>query len=134
MGLSFQDKLSLVESVGILRFEAANPNEVPGNRSISLDGSLHAGPHHPNAILKMTSIEERRDDNIGGDDNIQIVLIRSTDSSDKILQIKHNTHSQVNDSCMYHSCSMPSSHKKTYKLQDIRRRNESMRGFGSQMV
>jgi hypothetical protein len=70
-----------------LRFEAANPNAVPGTRSISLDGSLHAGPHHPNAIPEMTSIKERRDDDIGGDDNIQIVPIKSTDSSDEILQI-----------------------------------------------
>jgi hypothetical protein len=59
MRLSFQDELSLAESVGSLRFEAANPNAVPETRSISLDGSLHAGPHHPNAIPKMTSIEER---------------------------------------------------------------------------
>jgi hypothetical protein len=87
MRLSFQDELSLVESVGSLRFEAANPNAVPGTRSISLDGSLRAGPHHPNAIPKITSIEERRDDNIGRDDNIQIVSIKSTDSSDEILQI-----------------------------------------------
>jgi hypothetical protein len=35
----------------------------------------------------MTSIEERRDDDIGGDDDIQIVPIKSTDSSDEILQI-----------------------------------------------
>jgi hypothetical protein len=87
MGLSFQDELSLVESVGSLRFEAANPNAVPGTRSISLDRSLCAGPHHPNAIPEMTSIKERRDDNIGGDDNIQIVPIKLTDSSDEILQI-----------------------------------------------
>jgi hypothetical protein len=73
MGLSFQDKLSLVESVGSLRFEAANPNAVPGTRSISLDRSLRTGPHHPNAIPEMTSIEERRDDDIGRDDDIQIV-------------------------------------------------------------
>jgi hypothetical protein len=87
MGLSFQDELSLVESVSSLRFEAADPNAVPGTRSISLDGSLHAGPHHPNAISEMTSIKERTDDNIGGDDNIQIVPIKSTDSSNEILQI-----------------------------------------------
>jgi hypothetical protein len=51
MGLSFQDELYLVESVGSLRFEAADPNAVPETRSISQDGSLRAGPHHPNAIL-----------------------------------------------------------------------------------
>jgi hypothetical protein len=82
MGPSFQDELSLVESVGSLRFEAADPNAVLGT-----SGGLHAGPHHPNAIPEITSIEDRRDDNIGGDDNIQIVPIKSTDSSDKILQI-----------------------------------------------
>jgi hypothetical protein len=87
MGLSFQDKLSLVESVGSLIFEAANPNAVPGNRSISLDGSLHTGPHHPNSIPEMTSIAERRDDDIGRDDNIHIVPIKLTDSSDEILPI-----------------------------------------------
>jgi hypothetical protein len=87
MGLSFQDKLSLVESVSSLRFEAANPDAVPGTRSISLYGSLHAEPHNSNAILEMTSIKERRNDNIGGDDNIQIVPIKLTDSSDEILQI-----------------------------------------------
>jgi hypothetical protein len=87
MGLSFQDELSLVESVSSLKFEAADPNAVPETRSISLDGSLHAGPYHPNAIPEMTSIKERRDDDIGGDDDIQIVPIKLTDSSDKILQI-----------------------------------------------
>jgi hypothetical protein len=87
MGLSFHDEPSLEESVGSLRFEAADPNTVPGTGSISLDGSLCTGPHDPNAIPKMTSIEERRDDNIGRDDDIQIVPIKSTDSSDEILQI-----------------------------------------------
>jgi hypothetical protein len=87
MGLSFHDEPSLVESVGSLRFEAADPNAVPGTGSISLDGSLRTGPHNPNAIPEMTSIEERRDDDIGRDDNIQIVPIKSTDSSDEILQI-----------------------------------------------
>jgi hypothetical protein len=72
MGLSFQDEPSLVEAVSSLRFEATNPNAVPGTGSISLDGSLRAGPHDPNAIPEMTSIEERRD-NDGGGDNIQIV-------------------------------------------------------------
>jgi hypothetical protein len=70
MGLSFQDKLSLVESVSNLRFRAANPNAVLETRSISLDGSLCTGPHNPNAISEMTSINERRDDDIGRDDNI----------------------------------------------------------------
>ena len=73
MGLSFHDEPSLVESVGSLRFEAADPNAMPGTGSISLDGSLRTGPHDPNAIPEMTSIEERRDDDIGGSDDIQIV-------------------------------------------------------------
>jgi hypothetical protein len=72
MGLSFHDEPSLVEAVSDLRFEAANPNPIPGTGSISLDGSLHTGPHDPNAILEMISIEERRDGDIGGVD-IQIV-------------------------------------------------------------
>ena len=58
MGLSFHDEPSLVEAVGSLRFEAAG--------SISLDGSLHTGPHDPNAIPEMISTEERRDDDMGG--------------------------------------------------------------------
>jgi hypothetical protein len=70
MGLSFHDKPSLVESVGSLRFEAANSNAVQETGSISLDRSLRTGPYNLNAILKMTSIKERRDDNIGGSDNI----------------------------------------------------------------
>jgi hypothetical protein len=73
MGLSFHDEPSLVEAVGSLRFEAADPNAVPGTGSISLDGSLRTEPHDPNAIPEMTSIEERTDDDIGGGDDIQIV-------------------------------------------------------------
>jgi hypothetical protein len=73
MGLSFHDEPSLVEAVSNLRFEAADPNAVPETGSISLDGSLRTGPHDPNAIPDMTSIEARRDDDIGGGDDIQIV-------------------------------------------------------------
>ena len=73
MGLSFYDQPSLVEAVSSLRFEAADPNPIPGTGSISLDGSSRTGPHDPNAIPEMISIEERRDDNIVGDDDIQIV-------------------------------------------------------------
>jgi hypothetical protein len=75
MGLSFHDKPSLVEAVSSLRFEAADPNPIPGAGSISLDGSLRTGPHDPNAIPEMISIEERRDD------DIQIV------DTDEILQV-----------------------------------------------
>jgi hypothetical protein len=73
MGLSFHDEPSLVEAVGSLRFEAADPNAMPGTGSIGLDGNLRTGPHDPNAIPDLMSIEERRDDDIGGGDDIQIV-------------------------------------------------------------
>jgi hypothetical protein len=73
MGLSFHDEPSLVEAVSDLRFEAADRNPIPGTGSISLDGSLRTGPHDPNAIPEMISIEERRDDDIGGGDDIQMV-------------------------------------------------------------
>ena len=73
MGLSFHDEPSLVEAVGSLKFEAPDPNAMPGTGSISLDGSLRTGPHDPNAILDMISIEERRGDDMGGGDDIQIV-------------------------------------------------------------
>ena len=59
--------------MGSLRFEAANPNPSPGTGSISLDGSLRAGPHDLNAMPEMINIEERRDDDMAGDDDIQIV-------------------------------------------------------------
>ena len=73
MGLSFHDEPSFVEAVGSLRFEGANPNAMLGTGSISLDGSLRSGPHDPNAIPEMIDIEERRDDDIGRGDDIQIV-------------------------------------------------------------
>jgi hypothetical protein len=63
MGLSFHDEPSLVEAVSSLRFEAANPNAMPGTGDIGLDGSLDTGLHDPNAMI---SIEERRDNDIGG--------------------------------------------------------------------
>ena len=66
MGLSFHDEPSLVEAVGSLKFEAADPNAMPGTGSISLGRSLRTGPHDPNAIPEMISIEERRDNDIGG--------------------------------------------------------------------
>ena len=73
MGLSFHDEPSLVEAVSDLKFEAADRNPIPGTGSISLHGSLRTGPHDPNAIPEMISIEERRGDDMGGDDDIQIV-------------------------------------------------------------
>jgi hypothetical protein len=78
MGLSFHDEPSLVEAVSDLRFEAADRNPIPGTGSISLDGSLRTGPHDSDTIpdLEMMTIrdsEERRDDDIGGNDDIQMV-------------------------------------------------------------
>ena len=92
MRLSFHDEPSLVEAVGSLQFEAADPNPIPGTGSISLDGSLRTEPHNPNAIPEMISIEERRDDDIGGDDDIQIVYrwtykVDRQPTGDEILQI-----------------------------------------------
>jgi hypothetical protein len=72
MGLSFHDEPSLVEAVGSLKFETADPNPIPGTGSISLDGSLRTGPHDPNAIPGTISIEER-DDDIGGSADIQMI-------------------------------------------------------------
>jgi hypothetical protein len=63
MGRSFHDEPSLVEAVSSLIFEAADSNAMPGTGSISLDEILHIGPHD----------EERRDDDVGGGDDIQIV-------------------------------------------------------------
>ena len=73
MGLSFHDEPSLVEAVSDLRFDAADRNPIPGTESISLDRSLCTGPHDLNTILEMISIEERRDDDMGRIDDIQIV-------------------------------------------------------------
>ena len=72
MGLSFHDEPSLVEAVSDLRFEAADSNPISGKGSISLDGSLRTGPHDSDAVPDMISIEERRDDDIGGRDDIQM--------------------------------------------------------------
>jgi hypothetical protein len=73
MGLSFHDEPSLVEVVSDLRFEA-DQNPIPrAESSITLDGSLRPGPYDPNAILEMISIEEGRDDDIGGGDDIEII-------------------------------------------------------------
>ena len=71
MGLSFHDEPSLVEAIGSLRFEA-----MPETGSISLDESLCTGPHDPNSIPEVMSIEEKRDESdndIGWGDDIQIV-------------------------------------------------------------
>jgi hypothetical protein len=62
MGLSFHDEPSLAEAVSSLRFGGVDPNPIPGMGSISLDG-----------IPEMISMEERRDDDIGGSDGIEMV-------------------------------------------------------------
>ena len=62
MGLSFHDQTSLVEAVGSLH--------------ISQDNNLSNGPHDPNVIPELETIsigEERRDDGIGGSDDIQMI-------------------------------------------------------------
>ena len=92
MGLSFHDEPSLVEAVSSLRFEAADPNAMPGTGSISLDGSLRTEPQDLDAIPEIIRIEERRDDDIGGGDDIQIVDIWTYEAgrqptSDEILQV-----------------------------------------------
>jgi hypothetical protein len=76
MRLSFHDEPSLVEAVESLRFAADDPNPIPRTGSISEDGSLRIKPQDSNAILELEMIsirEERRDDDIGGSDDIQVV-------------------------------------------------------------
>ena len=64
LGLSFHDKESLEEAVGSLQF-AANP--IPEAGSIDADDDL-------NPLPVMGNIDqERRDDEIGESDDIQIV-------------------------------------------------------------
>jgi len=72
LGLSFHDKESLVEAVGSLQF-AANP--IPEAGSIDQDRSAHIGHDDDlNPLPVMGNInQERRDDEIGGSDDIQIV-------------------------------------------------------------
>ena len=78
MGLSFYDETSLVEAVSTLRFNEPvdDPNPILGTGSISQDGNLCVGldNDNPNAGPQMVNIsQERRDDDIGGSDGIQIV-------------------------------------------------------------
>ena len=72
LGLSFHDKESLEEAVGSLQF-AANPIPEPG--SINQHRSSHIGDDdNLNPLPIMGNIDqERRDDEIGGSDDIQIV-------------------------------------------------------------
>ena len=72
MGLSFHDEPSLVEAVGSLEYD--DLHSIPTIESISEDGNLRIEPHDPTAEPGMINIEEeRRDDDIGRSDNIQMV-------------------------------------------------------------
>ena len=70
LGLSFHDKESLEEAVGSLQF-AANPMPAAGSQ----DRSSHIGHDDDlNPLPVMGNInQERRDDEIGESDDIQIV-------------------------------------------------------------
>ena len=72
LGLSFHDKESLEEAVGSLQF-AANP--IPEAGSINQRRSSHIGHDDDlNPLPIMGNIDqERRDDEIGESDGIQIV-------------------------------------------------------------
>ena len=74
LGLSFHDKESWVEAVDSLQF-AANP--IPEAGSIDQDRSSHIGHdddlHPPPGMGNLNINQERRDDEIGGGDDIQIV-------------------------------------------------------------
>ena len=72
LGLSFHDKESLVEAVDSLQF-AANP--IPEAGSIDQGRSSHIGDDDDlDPLPVMGNInQERRDDEIGGSDDIQIV-------------------------------------------------------------
>jgi len=64
----------LVETVGSLQFAANDLSLISGTESISPEGSLYIGPDDSNAIPEMINItQERRDDDIGGSDDIQVV-------------------------------------------------------------
>ena len=72
LGLSFYDKESLVEAVGSLQFAG---NSIPEAGSIVQDRSSHIGHDDDlNPLPVMGNInQERRDDEIGGSDDILIV-------------------------------------------------------------
>jgi len=71
LGLSFHDKESLVEAVGSLQFATDDPNSIPGTESMDQDGNLDIGHDEPNPLSDMN--QERRDDERGGSDDIQMV-------------------------------------------------------------
>ena len=72
LGLSFHDKESLEEAVGSLQFAA---NSSPAGSSRDQDRSSHVGHDDDlNPLPVMGNIDqERRDDEIGASDDIQIV-------------------------------------------------------------
>jgi len=73
LGLSFHDKESLVEAVGSLRFAADHSNSIAGTESIDHDGSLRIGHDDPNPLPETVNVNgERRDDESGRSDNVQI--------------------------------------------------------------
>jgi len=71
LGLSFHNEESFVEAVGSLQFATNNPNPIPGTGSMDQDGSLYIGYDDPNPLSDM--YQERRDDESGRSDDIQIV-------------------------------------------------------------
>ena len=76
LGLSFHDKESFDEAVGTSwHFAVDNPNPISEAGSIDQDRSPHIGQDDDlNPLPVMGNIDqERRDDEIGGSDDIQIV-------------------------------------------------------------
>ena len=76
--LSLHDKSSLVKAVSSLQFNAVDdPNPILATGSISHGVSLRIGLDDRNAVLEMPVVidisQERRDDDIGGSDDIQMV-------------------------------------------------------------
>ena len=75
--------------VGSLQFASHNPNPIPGTGSIEgHNGSLRIGDDNPNPLSDMH--QERRGDEIGGRDDIQILERNRRTvsySSDEILWV-----------------------------------------------
>jgi len=71
LGLSFDNEESLVEAISGLQFATNDPNQIPGTGSIDQNGSLDIGEDDPNSLSEM--YRERRDDESGKSDDIQIV-------------------------------------------------------------
>ena len=75
MGLSFYDDTSMVETVlSALHFGPDDPILNPETGRISQDGGIQIAPVHLDPVPGMRSIgQKRRDDDIGGSDDLQIV-------------------------------------------------------------